>query len=396
MSAVSHDAGAALLQTARDLGPRVAADADQIEADRQLPKPLVAALADAGLFRMLLPRSLGGAEVEPLAFARVIEEIARADASTAWCLSQACGCSMIAAVLEPAVAWEIFSADPRAILAWGPAPDGRASAVAVDGGYRVTGRWSFASGCRHASWLGGVCPVEEPDGTPRRRPDGSPDIRTMLFPAADAEIIDIWRVSGLRGTGSDAFAVRDLFVPAGRAARRDDAATRREPGPLYLFPLTSLYASGFASVALGIARASLDAFIELARDKTPRGARSVLRENAVIQAQVARAEAQHRSARAWLHATLHDIWTAVSAHGVLTLEQRATIRLATTYAIHQSAEVVDTAYHAAGATAIFDANPFERRFRDIHAVTQQAQGRQAHYETVGQFLLGLDPDRLFL
>ena len=382
------------LERARALAPAIEAAADDIEQERRLPRSLVAALHDAGLFRLLLPRSLGGAELGPSSFARVIETIAKVDASTAWCLCQNSGCSMTAAYLEPSVAREIFSGDPVGVLAWGPGPDARA--VAVDGGYKISGTWSFASGCRHATWLGGHCPVYEADGTQRRRRDGAPEVRTMLFPATQTEIIDVWHVSGLRGTGSDAFAVSDLFVPHERAVSRDDPAERHAPGPLYCFPLGSLYASGFAGVALGIARTSLDALIGLALEKTPRGYKRPLRDNAVIQAQVGRAEAQLRSARMFLLGSLDEIWSAVGRSGVLTVDQRMTIRLAATYAIHEAKEVVDMAHHAAGATAIFTSSAFDRRFRDIHAVTQQLQGRQAHFETVGQFLLGLDADTTWL
>lgn len=383
-----------LLAAVATLAPRLAEWADQIEQERCLPPPLVEALVEAGLFRMLLPRSLDGGEVDPTTFANVIEEVAKSDASTAWCLCQASGCSMAAAYLPAPVARQIFGADQRAILAWGPGSDGRA--IVVDGGYRVSGYWSFASGCRHASWLGGLCSIYEADGQPRRRPDGQPDSRTMLFPATAATLIDIWQVSGLRGTASDAYTVTDLFVPAEQSIVRDYAPERREPGPLYLFHHNNLFAAGFASVALGIARATLDAFIDLTLAKTPRGSPSLLRDNAVIQRQVAQADAQLRSARAYLQTTLDEIWAAVTASGSLSLEQRIDIRLAGTWAIHQAAQVVDIAYHAAGATAIFASNPFERRFRDIHTVTQQSQGRQDHYETVGRFRLGLVPDELFL
>jgi alkylation response protein AidB-like acyl-CoA dehydrogenase len=268
--------------------------------------------------------------------------------------------------------------------------------VAVDGGYRVTGTWSFASGCRHATWLGAHCPIVLPDGTPRRRANGQREERTMLFPAASAELVDVWHVSGLRGTGSDAFAVTDLYVPHAYSVSRDDPAERRQTGPLYCFPAGSLYASGFAGVALGLARAMLDAFVELARDKTPRGGRRTLRDNHVVQAEVARAEARLRSARMFLLGSLREIWGDVGRSGELALEHRMTIRLAATYAIHQARDVADAAYAAAGSSAIFTAGAFERRFRDIHAVTQQLQGRAAHFETVGQFLLGLDPDTQFV
>lgn len=378
---------------ARALAPEVEANAALIEQDRRLPPGLVAKLVDAGLFHMLLPRSLGGGEVDPGTFARVILEIARADASTAWCLCQASGCSMSAAYLTPAAAQEVFGA-PGSILAWGPGPEARA--VAVDGGYLVSGTWSFASGCRHATWLGGYCPIYDEDGSRRHTADGAAEGRTMLFPVAQATLLDVWHVGGLRGTASDAFRVAALFVPRDRAILRDDPRERQESGPLYCFPIGSLYSSGFGSVALGIAQGTLDALVELARDKTPRGMSRTLRTNAVVQSQVAYAEAQLASARLLLHASLDEIWQAVGRAGAITMEQRVRIRLASTYAIHQGKQVVDAMHHIAGGTAIFTSGPFDRRFRDIHAVTQQVQGRQAHFETVGQFLLGLEPDTMFL
>ncbi len=376
------------------LAPEIEARADQIEQERRLPEPVLAALFEAGLFRLLLPRSLDGGEVDPVTFARVMEEVAKADASTAWCLCQAAGCSMSAAYLSHDVAMEIFGRDRRAVLAWGPGPGARA--IAVDGGYRVTGTWSFASGGRHATWLGAHCPISEPDGSSRRTPNGKLVERTMLFPAASATFVDVWHVSGLKGTGSDAYTVDDLFVPHDHSISRDDPAERRQPGLIYCFPTGSFYASGFASVALGIARRMLDAFVSLAREKTPRGYKRPLANNAVIQSQVGQAEAQLSSARRFLMGSLADIWGAVGSSGTLTMDQRMLIRLASTYAIHQAKAVADVTHHAAGATSIFVDSAFDRGFRDIHAVTQQLQGRQAHFETVGQFMLGIEPDTTFL
>jgi alkylation response protein AidB-like acyl-CoA dehydrogenase len=387
-------AGREYVEVARRLAPRIEACADQIEQERRLAPAVLDALFEAGMFRLLLPRSLDGGEVDPATFAQVIEEVAKADASTAWCLCQASGCSMSAAYLPQDVAAEVFGKDPRAVLAWGPGLDARA--VVVDGGYRVTGQWSFASGCRHATWLGGHCPIFEPDGSPRRNVVGKAVERTMLIPAASAEIVDVWHVSGLKGTGSDAFIVADLYVPHEYSISRDDPAERRQPGPLYCFPAGSLYASGFASVALGIARRMLDGLVALAKEKTPRGFKRTLRDSAVIQSQVGYAEAQLQSARLFLLGSLEEIWRAVGRSGVLTLEQRVRIRLASTYAIHQAKAVADMTHHAGGATSIFIQSAFDRGFRDMHAVTQQLQGRQAHFETVGQFLLGLEPDTTFL
>jgi len=377
------------VQRARELAPELAAAADEIERRRELPEPVVDALVERGLYRLLLPRSLGGAELLPARFVPVIEEIAKADASTAWCLNQASGCSMTAAYLEPAAACEIFGG-LRGILAWGPGPG---SARIVEGGYRVTASWSFASGSHNATWLGCHVPIVEADGTPRLNCDGSPVVRTMLFPKSNARMTDIWHVIGLKGTGSDKFSVEDLFVPQRHTVTRDDD-TRREQGLLYRFSSLQLYAAGFAGVAMGIARSTLDAFVALAHNKVPFRSAGILRDNHLIQSQVAQAEARLSAARAFLLGSLQEITAEVERTGDITLDQRMVIRLASTFAIHQSLQVVDTAYHAAGSTAIFEQNPFERRFRDIHTVSQQLQGRQEHFETVGQHLLGLEPDSL--
>ena len=377
------------LRRAQALGPELEVAAEEIERCRELPDPVVEALIERGLFRLLLPRAFGGAELHPAAYVAVIEEIAKHDASVAWCLGQACGCTMTAAYLDPEVAREIFG--PKAgIVAWGP--PGPAEARAAPGGYRLTGNWSFASGSHHATWLGAHVAILAPDGTPQRRPDGGPVVRTLLFPKASATFTDIWHVIGLRGTGSDSYAVTDLFVPEKYTVLREATLKPRQPGLLYAFSSSNIYASGFAGVALGIARSALDAFVELARDKIPRGAKRTLRDNNVIQAQVSQSEARLGAARAFLLSSLDEIWRDVGGSGRLTTDHNTTIRLASTWAIHQAREVVDTAYHAAGATAIFESNPFERRFRDIHTVIQQYQGRQAHFEAVGQALLGLEPE----
>jgi indole-3-acetate monooxygenase len=377
------------LRRARELGPELDAAAEEIERRRELPEAIVEALVERGLFRLLLPRSHGGAELRPAAYVSVIEEVAKHDASVAWCLGQACGCTMTSAYLDPAVAREIFGGK-RGIIAWGP--PGPAEARAVPGGYRLTGTWSFASGSHHATWLGAHVAILDPNGAPRLRPDGGPVMRTLLFPKASASFTDIWQVIGLRGTGSDSYTVADLFVPEKYTVSRENAAKPREPGLLYAFSSSNIYASGFAGVALGIARSALDAFVELARDKIPRGAKRTLRDNNVVQAQVSQSEARLCGARAFLLGSLDEIWREVGGSGRLAADHNTTIRLASTWAIHQARDVVDMAYHAAGATAIFKSNPFERRFRDIHTVIQQYQGRQAHFETVGQALLGLEPE----
>jgi alkylation response protein AidB-like acyl-CoA dehydrogenase len=320
----------------------------------------------------------------------VIETIAREDASTAWCMSQAGGCAMAAAYLDLPVARAIFGNDPRAVLAWGPGP--RVKATECDGGYRVTGTWAFASGGRHATWLGAHCPIFKADGTPRLDADGEQTERTMLVRYDDVEWTDIWSTVGLRGTASDQFALKDFFVPADHSITREFERECRESGPLYRMGNGTCYQVGFAGVACGIARGALDCFLDLAMNKVPRGNKSPIRDNAVVQAGLAQAEVNLRAARAYLLQSMAEIWKHLCAGSLITVEQRMTIRVASTHAIHRGREAVDFAYNAAGATAIFDTHPLERRFRDIHTVTQQLQGRASHFETVGAWMLGADAD----
>jgi alkylation response protein AidB-like acyl-CoA dehydrogenase len=374
---------------ARSLEPALAAAADEIERNRELPTSIVSALIDNGLFRLLQPRSLGGGELDPMTYTQVIEEIASLDASTGWCVEQANGCSMVAAFLEPEVAQEIFGA-PDGIVAWGPV--GPAELSVVPGGFRLTGTWNFASGSHHATWLGAHVVALGPDGAPLRRADGGEILRTLLFPKNCATMTDTWHVVGLRGTGSDRYSITDLFIPERHTVLRDPSIAPRERSRLYCFSSSNMYATGVAGVALGIARGMITDFTELATEKVPRGARQRLCENQVIQSQRAQAEARLGSARAYLLSGLTEIWEAVGETGELSLEQNTMIRLASTWAIDQAREVVNTLYHSSGATAIFDNCPFERRFRDMHTASQQAQGRQAHYETIGRVLFGLAPD----
>jgi indole-3-acetate monooxygenase len=376
---------------ARALAPAIAASGDEIERLRELPRSLTVTLADAGLFRLLQPRELGGGELTPMEFAETMGEIASHDASTAWCVGQGNGCGAASAFLDEAVAQEIFGPSDG-IIAWGP-PSGDAVVRKVPGGYRLTGSWSFASGSHNASWFGAHIFEPGADGKPIRRADGGTVLRTLLFPKEQAQMTDIWRVMGLRGTGSDQYGVTDLFVADDHTLLHDRAkAPPKRGGLLYRFSFSNLYASGFAGLALGVARGFYDSFVALAAEKTPRGAKSTLRNNDVVQSQVAQASARLRSARAFLLSSLEEIWDEVGRTGEVTLDHNATIRLASTWAIKQAREVVNELYHAAGATAIFNEQRFERRFRDMNTIAQQMQGAQRHFETVGGILLGLEPD----
>jgi indole-3-acetate monooxygenase len=383
-----------LISRAEAVRPMVAAASDQIESTRRLPPALLDNLHEAGLFRLLLPRSSNGIETDPLTFFHVIETIARADASAAWCLSQAGGCAMSAAYLDLPVAHAIFGNDPRAVLAWGPGP--RVKAVEWEGGYRVTGVWAFASGGRHATWLGAHCPIYQADGSPRLDSNGVQQERTMLVPTEDVAWTDIWNTVGLRGTASDQFALNDFFVRSDHSITREFDRECRETGPLYRMGSGTCYQVGFAGVACGIARGALDCFIDLARNKVPRGNKSPLRDNAVVQSGLAQAEVNLRAARGFVLQSMADTWKDLCNGATITVEQRITVRMAATHAIHKAREAVDFAYNAAGTTAIFENHPLERRFRDIHTVTQQLQGRLSHFETVGAWMMGADTDLTFV
>ena len=367
----------------------VAAASAEIEQGRRLPPDLLDKLHEAELFRLLLPRSSRGIETDPVTFFHVIETIAQADASTAWCLSQAGGCAMSAAYLDLLVAHAIFS-DPRAVLAWGPGP--RVRAVECEGGYKVSGVWAFASGGRHATWLGAHSPIFKTDGSPKLDDKGLQVERTMLVRTEDVDWTDIWNTVGLRGTASDQFALKDFFVRSDHSITREFERECRENGPLYRMGNGTCYQVGFAGVACGIARGALDCFLDVARNKVPRGGKSPLKDNAVVQSGLAQAEANLRAARAYLLQSMAEIWKHLCAGNMITVEQRMTVRMASTHAIHKGREAVDFAYNAAGATAIFDNHPLERRFRDIHTVTQQLQGRASHFETVGAWMMGAGAD----
>jgi alkylation response protein AidB-like acyl-CoA dehydrogenase len=371
-------------QVARALAlhPLIKQQSDEFNRRRELTPPVVGALKEANFFRMLQPRSIGGMELKPADFARVTEALAAADGSVGWVVCQSNGCSMSAAYLDPRVANEMFG-PIDGILAWGP-PGAPFEAEPVEGGYCISGTWRFASGSQNATWLGAHMKVQ-----------GRKEVRTMLFPKSSATMVDIWHTLGLRGTASNEYVVNDLFVPADHTMLRDEAIDRRENGPLYRFRSNQLYSAGFAGVGLGLARGLIDAFLDLPATKVSRGAAKPLRENNVVQSQLAQCEAKWHSARAFLHNTLDDIHDHVIQHGEMTERHAAMLRLASTWAIQQSREAVNTMFHCAGSIAVFEAQPFERRLRDIHTVSQQSQGRQLHYESVGQIMLGLPPENAF-
>ncbi len=357
------------------------------EALGQLVPEVVDALHEQRLFRLLLPRAYGGEEVDLVTWFRTMEALAKLDASTAWSVGQINGCATTASSLDPAVARRMWDG-PRAVLSWGPPVKARADEV--DGGHRLSGEWMMASGSRHATWIGLMCPVLDARGDPVVLPQGA-SMRVFFVPADAVEFIDNWDVIGLIATNSGGYRLSDVFVPHGYSVYLEHLLGVKVARPLYTFALNSHFAVGFSAVALGIARAMLDACIALAADKRPRMARLALHESHLVQFQVGEAEARLRSARTYVETTVERIWHSVVASGEPTVAQRIEIRMATTFAIHQAKAVADTAWDIAGATAIFSSSAFERRRRDISTLTQHLQGRHSHLQEVGAYFLGLEP-----
>jgi alkylation response protein AidB-like acyl-CoA dehydrogenase len=375
------------LEAVRKLAPMIRTYAGDTEAQRALPAPVFEALADAGLFHMAFPRSMGGGEVDLPTYVQVIEELGKADASTGWVVNQCAIFATYAARMPRELARKIWMDSPRSVVA--NTPLANAQAIVVEGGYRVTGRQGFSTGCRNSSWV--ASHAEIIDNGKVRMDHGHPETRYLFVPVAEAELLDTWQVRGMRGTGTHHFAVHDVFVPADRTVL-SVTAPLIETGPLYQIPRTLEFASGDASVALGLARTCLTTFSDLAGAKTPRAMQSLLRDQSMTQVIVGQAEADLRSGRAFLHEAVREVWAQVTSGGTLTLDHRANLRIAATHAIRLAARIIDAVYSAAGATAVYESHLMQRHFQDIHVITQHLQSRLAHYEMVGRHWLGLPVD----
>jgi alkylation response protein AidB-like acyl-CoA dehydrogenase len=380
-------AGDDVLPVARDLAGELRADSASIEAARRLPERWVEAFSRHGLFQLCVPRSLGGAEAHPRVLVETIATLAAGDGSAAWCVMIAATTSVLGGWLAAEPARRIFAA-PRAVSGGVFAPSGRARRV--PGGFQMSGRWTFASGCQHATWLLGGCLVEGDAGL-EQAPGGRPDVRLLLFPAGEAEVIDTWDVAGLCGTGSHDIAVRDLFVPEEHTVSFLSGAPR-ERRPLYAFPVFGLLALGVASVGLGLGRRALDEVTALARDKTPALAQKRLAERATTQVQVAEGEALLGSARAWLLESVERCYEAAASGGPLPVAERARLRLAASHAAESAARAVHIAYTLGGGSSLYRRSPLQRLFRDAHVVTQHASVSGGSRELVGRALLGVETD----
>lgn len=382
---MSNPASSSFIEVAKGLAPQIQASADEIERSRRLPLPLVDAMAQAGLFRLWIPRSLGGEETDPMTLVRVVEEVSRADGAAGWCLGIGGEYGVFGGYLSADAAREIYGSDPLVRTAGALRPFG--NAVVVDGGYRVTGRWPLGSGCQHSGWIVGGCRILDGD-QPRLMPDGTPHVRLLFFPATDCEILDTWRSIGLRGTGSHDYTVADVFVPAARSLSFREPPV--EPGPLYAMSTIALFAPVLAAVGLGIARHAIDILLELARTKIASRSRQSLREDATMQASLGQAEAVLRSGRAFLYETLGEAWSVVNVEQRLNVSQVAMLWLASTHAATTAKQATELMFNAGGSASPYESAGLERCMRDIHAVGQHLTLAPPNYQMAGQAFLEMD------
>ena len=374
------------LHAARALRSTIRATRQQTEEGRRLAPAVVEGLTAGGLFRLAVPASLGGSETQPAVALQIYEELAWADASVAWIVWNNQLVGLASRYSSQAVRTEIFS-DHRTIFANSTRPSGQANAV--DGGLKVSGRWSLVSGCELAAWIPVMCHVHQPD-QPHTLEDGEPEMRMVYLPNGSFRILDTWHVGGLRGTGSHDIVVDDVFVPTERTFSFSDSA--QDDRPLSRMPFFATVCAGCAALCLGIAQAARDTLLELASTKVQVDPFPATRDRPGVQTLVASSGAKLASARLLLYSALTDVWAACTRGVTVTSTQRAHLWESSHHAAHVSREVVRSMYDAAGASALYTDCPLERAHRDIHAVMQHIVFAPFWMEAAGQVRLGLTPE----
>jgi alkylation response protein AidB-like acyl-CoA dehydrogenase len=366
------------LSVVRRFVPRIEAERERANRERQFSSELIRAMAGAGLFKLKVAARYSGAELDYVTFFQLLEELARTDASAAWLVMIGNENSSCTGYL-PAETVEELYADPGAIIASG-LKSRQAEVQRVDGGYRLRGQWTLASGSPEAAWFGAAAVLPDESGA-----GGRPDVRLLLVPRQECLIVDTWDALGLRATASHDFVVQDAFVPEPYQLRFPGARSEL-PGPLWRGDVRS-HLGGPGAVALGIARAALDEFIALAQSKVPLLSQSTLRDRPTAQLKLGQAEALVRSARAFLYESLAAMWHTQSQGDPPTEEQVMLRELATVQAVQSCAHAVEMVYDAAGSDAVYTSSTIERCFRDVHVVTQHVAGATSRFELVGRFLM---------
>lgn len=373
------------IERARALAPIVAEWRDAGERERRLPRPLFDALRDAGIMGISTPSAVGGTALDEVTAVRVIEELSRQDGSVGWNVMVASNTATIASYLPTDALRDVYRGGTNTVFAGALLPKG--TAVPVANGYRLTGRWTLASGCHQADWMV-ACSVVVDKGAPRLRADGTPDVRTFFVPMRECEILDTWHTTGLRGTGSHDCQGKDLFVPEDHSfGILFDGP--REPGALYIRDFAAYAVARVAAVSLGIARDAIESLISLAKSKIPTVGTSTLATQHTMHDRLGRAEALLRAGRAFLFETIRALPYTPTWSEPLTDDQRAAIRLAGAHAAENAAAAVDLMFNAAGTSGVFASSRLDRCFRDVHVATQHINVAPSNIEMVGQYLLGL-------
>jgi alkylation response protein AidB-like acyl-CoA dehydrogenase len=365
--------GSEAIQNIEALLPQVVASAEETERIRALAPALVEALKSAGAFRALIPQAFAGLEIPFADYVALIEQLSQADASTAWCVNQAAVIATTSLWLPSGTIEQIWAA-PDTAVANGP-PFGCEIRLHAQG-YELDGHWGFSSGCQHATWMMGAARYSEGGW------------RIAYFKPSDVEFSDNWQVAGLRGTGSFEFKARGLVVPADQVA--DMAAPATIDIDVTQVPSALLFAVSFAGVALGVAAGAMADVLEIAQGKLPRYASLHLRDDPDVQRFIGKASARLNAARAYLYSTINAVLEAVHEHGAIAHVERAQLRMAGTHVIRECAEVVDLAYKVAGSTGIYQGQTLQRRFQDMHVITQHVQARESYYGLLGRYAISGD------
>ena len=385
------DPSTTLVDAARGFLPMLKERADEIESNRKLPDDIAASFAKSRFYALCVPKVYGGLEASPVTMMDVIETLATADASSAWCVFIGATSGLVAGYLPVEAAKEIYGSSSTVITGGVFAPRGKASVE--EGGYRVSGQWQWGSGTQNADWIMGGCAVIR-EGQMEKMPSGIPVSRMMLVPAKQVEFLDTWHVSGLCGTGSTDFAFRELYVPEEHSVSL--LLDKPLDGPLYAFPIFGMLSIGVGAVALGLARAAIDEIVALASEKTPEGSMRNLASRPVVQRDIAEAEALVRSARLFLWDSVARAYDTAEQTGALTVELRRDIRLAASNAATAGARAVDIAYNLGGGTSVYRSSPLQRYFRDVHTATQHMMVGPGTWEQTGRLYLGLETDTAML
>jgi alkylation response protein AidB-like acyl-CoA dehydrogenase len=353
-----------------------------IDVTRTVPPSVIRALQEADVFRLMAPSAIGGREVDPVTFLNVVEAAAHADGSVGWCVMIG-GCYATFGGMLPLEGARHIYGDSATISAGAFRPGGRA--VEVDGGFRISGRWPMASGSSHANWFVGGCTIHR-DGEPVMGPMGFPLMRECFFPASVTEIIDTWDSTGLRGTASHDYSVRDIFIPASHTMWfQEPPASDR---PLYRMPPIAMFSTFISAVSLGIARHAIGEFVKIAVAKTPELSGSVLADKPGAQHRLGRSHALVAASRRYLTETLNDLWVKVRSGHAPTMADRGALWLAATHAAHAALQAVDLLYTGAGASSVYASCPLDRCLRDARTAVQHICTQEVNFELAGRGLLG--------